>query len=103
MEAFFFAGLLNMCLYLNVKQYSIPHTMKKALFAALSLLILMSCKKDYVCDCTTTSPAGITSITENTGKMKKRDAIARCNEGDETFNNGQFAVATECEISGGSK
>lgn len=79
--------------------------MKRGLLLPSLLLVIAfsSCKKDYVCECTTTSPSGITSVAENTGKMKKKEAIARCNEGDEAFNNGIIVVTRECEISGGGK
>lgn len=77
--------------------------MKISLLILPLVFVTSSCKKDYVCECSTTSPAGITSTAENTGKMKKREAITKCNEGDEAFNNGQFAIITECEISGGGK
>ena len=61
------------------------------LIAAVAGLSLVSCKKEYTCDCTTTSTiymngqatvSGPTTTSTNLGKMKKDDAEAKCNEGD---------------------
>jgi len=66
--------------------------MKKVLLiAAVAGLSLVSCKKDYTCDCTTTSTVYMngtattgtpTNTSTDLGKMKKDDAVAKCNEGD---------------------
>ena len=64
--------------------------MKKILLvAAVAGLSLVSCKKDYTCECTATSTyAGYTSQTSSasTGKMKKKDAETKCNSGDQSVN-----------------
>lgn len=63
--------------------------MKKILLiAAVAGFAMTSCKKDYTCECTTSSTApGFTTVTASgtTGKMKKADAEAKCNEGDKTY------------------
>ncbi len=72
--------------------------MKKIiLLAAVITLSLSSCKKDYVCECTTTSPAGVTTSTEDTEKMKLADAKSKCDKGDDSDT--VFGVTTETECS----
>lgn len=66
--------------------------------AAVAALSLSSCKKDYTCECTTTSPAGTTSNSENTGKMKLSDAKTKCDEGDKTYTFLGDTYETECKI-----
>jgi hypothetical protein len=73
--------------------------MKKALLATTLLsIVLTSCKKDYTCECTTTSPAGTTIGTTNLGKMTKKNAETKCNETDAsyTYLGNQFTV--ECSV-----
>ena len=72
--------------------------MKKViLLAAVITMSLSSCKKDYNCECTTTSSAGTTTTTEKTGKMSLSDATTKCNEGDDSDT--VFGVTTETECS----
>ena len=74
--------------------------MKKVLFiAAVAGLSLVSCKKDYTCECTVTSNGQSVSGSGATGKMSKKDAEAKCNEGDraETTVSG-ISSKTECTI-----
>lgn len=55
--------------------------MKKVLFvAALGMLTLASCKKDYTCECTTTI-VGFSSTATSTIKATKKDAKAACENG----------------------
>jgi hypothetical protein len=66
--------------------------------AAIAALSLASCKKDYTCECTTTSPAGTSTSSEKTGKMKLSDAKSKCNEGDKTYTVLGETYETECSI-----
>ena len=86
--------------------------MKKMLMiAAIAGLAMTSCKKDYTCECKTTSNwpgySGGTS-SGSTGKMKKKDAEDKCNTGDGTTSSsyidpstGQvesYNITTACEL-----
>jgi len=83
---------------------------KSLLIAAVAGLALVSCKKDYTCECTTTSnmPGFVTqTTTSSTGKMKEADAESKCNEGDKTVTvpgfdaNGNpvnYTATSGCEI-----
>ena len=65
-------------------------------FFAISMA---SCKKDYICDCTTSINAGTTgNSTSNTGKMKKSAAETKCNEGDNTTTVSGVTTKTECSL-----
>jgi hypothetical protein len=66
--------------------------------AAIATLSLSSCKKDYTCECTTTSPTGTSTNSENTGKMKLSDAKAKCDDGDRTYEVLGETYQTECSI-----
>jgi hypothetical protein len=85
--------------------------MKKVLLiAAVACMAMTSCKKDYTCECTTTSNApGASSVSGSaaTGKMKKADAESKCNEGDKSYSVASFDAnlnpvtynyKTECNI-----
>jgi hypothetical protein len=55
--------------------------MKKVLFvAALGMLTLASCKKDYTCECTTTI-VGFSSTATTTINATKKDAKTACENG----------------------
>jgi hypothetical protein len=55
--------------------------MKKVLFvAALGMLTLASCKKDYTCECTT-SYGGLSSTATTTINATKKDAKTACENG----------------------
>ncbi|MES2680327.1 MAG: hypothetical protein V4635_10600 [Bacteroidota bacterium] len=73
--------------------------MKKLLLvAALASFAMTSCKKEYNCVCTTTSPAGTTEGTTNLGKMTKKNAEAKCNEADASYTYAGSPFTTECAI-----
>lgn len=73
--------------------------MKTTFFtAAFALCVLCSCKKDYTCECTETSPSGTTTENHNTGKMKLSDARARCDEGDESHTTLGQTYTTDCTL-----
>lgn len=75
--------------------------MKKMTLLAVAALAISfaSCKKDYTCECTTTVNGGsATTASSNTGKMKKADAEAKCNEGDKTYDLLGNTYKTECTI-----
>ena len=79
--------------------------MKKILLvAAVAGLSMVSCKKDYTCECTiTTTVTGLPTTTQTTsgatGKMKKAEAEDKCNTGDsETTVPGSGTVKSACEI-----
>jgi hypothetical protein len=81
------------------------------LFLPIIIIAFCSCKKEYPCECksTSTNPGSSPSTTlNNTPKMKKKYAIQKCNEGDGTvssmyydINTNQvksYSVTTECEL-----
>lgn len=81
--------------------------MKKVLLlVAVAGLSLVSCKKDYTCECTTSSDAAgyaSTTASGSTGKMKKADAESKCNEGDRSYtlpngNGGTDTYKIDCNI-----
>ncbi len=73
--------------------------MKKLLLvASVAILSLSSCKKNYNCECTTTSPSGTNTSSESTGKMSLSDATTKCNKGDETREVLGQTYTTECSI-----
>lgn len=54
---------------------------KTLLIVAVAGLAMASCKKDYTCECTSTSTAGsttFTSVTSIKAKTSKKDAQAWC-------------------------
>ena len=96
--------------------------MKKVFtLAAISTLVLMSCKKDYVCECTqtvsepafsaggqvVTSGSTTTTSTSNTINAKKNDAETSCISNNTTttspspyssFGQGETTTKVECAI-----
>jgi hypothetical protein len=82
--------------------------MKKVLLvAAVAGLAMASCKKDYDCECVTTSTfSGYTggTTTAKTGKMKKSDAESKCNEGDASstginpMDGSSYTIKQECTL-----
>lgn len=74
--------------------------MKKiAPVVAVALLALFaSCKKDYTCECTVDTGGVVTTASGKTGKMSKKDAKAKCNEGDKEYDLLGTKVKSECEI-----
>jgi len=73
--------------------------MKKVLLvAAVAAFAMTSCKKEYTCECTTSSSTGSTSSSVKFDKMKKKDAEKKCDEGDATFSFFGETVTSECKI-----
>jgi hypothetical protein len=77
--------------------------MKKILLvAAIAGLAMVSCKKEYTCECTVTSNATGTNVTttasSTTEKMKKQEAIDACDAGDSSTELLGIKVTSECEI-----
>lgn len=77
--------------------------MKKLVLAiaALGLVSLTSCKKEYTCSCTTFSNApGFTATTVEgkTDKMKKSDAKTKCEAGSSSTTAGGYTSGAKCEI-----
>lgn len=62
--------------------------MKKVLFAAVAVLALASCKKDWTCECTSSVVGNLPAVTLK--DMSKKDAEKAC-EGNNT------AIAT-CKL-----
>lgn len=53
---------------------------------AVCAVALTSCKKDYTCTCTTTSPGNpSTSLKRTVKDVSKKQAEALCNSGDQTI------------------
>ncbi len=73
------------------------------LTVVLAGLAFASCKKDYTCKCTTTTTTSgvsvVTTASAATGKMTKKDAEAKCNEGDASATVLGSSVVTACDIS----
>lgn len=68
--------------------------MKKImLFGAFAVLTLASCKKDYSCKCTATN-GGSTASNTTTINDTKKNAEAKCDEGDVTAG----TSSVECTI-----
>ncbi|GIV27562.1 MAG: hypothetical protein KatS3mg027_1376 [Bacteroidia bacterium] len=62
--------------------------------AALIATINTSCKKNWTCECCATSGGSTVCTSGTTEKMKKKDAEAKCNEGDVTSG----SVTQDCKI-----
>lgn len=67
--------------------------MKKVFFAAVAVLALASCKKDYTCECTTTG-GGMNATVSATVNGSKKDAKDACEKGSTTVGE----VKTTCKI-----
>lgn len=74
--------------------------MKKVLFvAALGMTFAMvSCKKDYTCECTTSVTGVGTSSASTTINDTKKNAEAACDEGDATTSVGGVSSTVECTL-----
>jgi len=71
--------------------------------AILCVFTLSSCKKDYVCECVTTTTSFLgdpttATTTQKLEKMKEKDAIEKCDAGDTESNLFIVSSKTECEI-----
>lgn len=52
---------------------------------AFGVVTLTSCKKDYTCTCTMSSPGNpSTSVKRTVKEVTKKQAEAKCNSGDQT-------------------
>jgi hypothetical protein len=74
--------------------------MKKILLvAAVAAFAMTSCKKEYTCECITSTSSG-DSETESVkfDKMKKKDAEKKCDTGDASFSFFGETITTECKI-----
>ena len=60
---------------------------------ALFAVAFTSCKKNYTCECTTTTNGVTTTVKGNSAKMSKKDAKALCDQGDYT----SASLTTDCE------
>lgn len=67
--------------------------------AALSMLALVSCKKDYTCTCTASVSGVTTGTTETTINDTKKNAEEACNESNGTSTAGGFTTTTSCVLS----
>lgn len=77
--------------------------MKKLVLAiaALGLISLTSCKKDYTCSCTTfATGSGIDgqTIETKTGKMKKKDAEKKCESSSTSTTVGGVTAGMKCVL-----
>lgn len=72
--------------------------MKKAIVLIVVVLAMVSCKKNYNCECVTTPNTGntgsITTNNQNIMSKKKADAIKDCDALDEH----STSFTTECSI-----
>lgn len=69
--------------------------MKKLIIAVAAVAFLASCKKDYVCECVTTSGGLSVTTTEDLGKQKKDDAETTCKAKDNTTPGGSTACTAK--------
>jgi hypothetical protein len=68
---------------------------------ALCAFTFTSCKKDFTCTCTTTSPGSAsTSVKKTVKDVTKKQAEALCNSGDQTVTVGGFGFTQtqSCKI-----
>ena len=76
--------------------------MKKVLFVGMlfGAMALTSCKKDYTCECkTTTNMEGIAdSSFSETINDKKDDAKETCESMSTSVSSGDFKTTTDCKI-----
>ncbi|WP_317897457.1 hypothetical protein [Aurantibacillus circumpalustris] len=76
--------------------------MKKILLvAAVACMTMVSCKKDYTCECVYEyGQSGATTKTTTTSVInaKKADAETACNAGDYDLTIGNTVSKTECSI-----
>ncbi|WP_317897456.1 hypothetical protein [Aurantibacillus circumpalustris] len=76
--------------------------MKKILLiAAVASMTMVSCKKDYTCECITEegeSGSTVKTTTTSVINAKKADAEIICNAGDYNFNFGTEIDKSECSI-----
>jgi len=76
--------------FIILASYFKTKTMKKGiLVAALAVLALASCKKDYVCECTTLGVSGTTTLNDT-----KSNATETCENGSGTT----LGITTTCVI-----
>lgn len=73
---------------------------KLALVLAVVGFAAVSCKKDYTCECTTTSniPGYTAAKTTATAKMKKKDAEDWCATGNSSATTYGFTYSTACAL-----
>jgi hypothetical protein len=72
--------------------------MKKILLvAAVAGLSLVSCKKDYTCECTTTQNGTVVASSSYTAKLKKKDAESWCS-GNATSTGGGSTITSSCKL-----
>lgn len=70
--------------------------MKKVIaFAAVAMIALASCKKDYTCDCEITMNGETTDMSIPIKDAKKKDAQDACDAAETTYANGGSA---SCEL-----
>ncbi len=78
--------------------------MKKSVIAIVALftLSLVSCKKDYKCECEKTRTSGSTSITSADGDYTFKDsrtrAESRCNDQETSGADGLGTYTRDCQI-----
>ncbi|RFC53294.1 hypothetical protein [Brumimicrobium aurantiacum] len=76
--------------------------MKKVLFVGLLFggLALTSCKKEYTCECATSSnmPGASEGSTSVTIEDKKKDAEDACEAMSTSVSSGEYTTTTDCEI-----
>jgi hypothetical protein len=65
--------------------------------ATISLLALTSCKKDWTCECTTTT-MGVSASASTTINDTKSNAEEACEQGSTSSNFGGVESKTECKI-----
>lgn len=112
MGSFFVLYIINIYIYWHINPFKKFKTMKKILLvAAVAGLAMVSCKKEYTCECTTTSKIYLMGIETSSGpqatsgkteKMKKADAKTKCEKDNGTITTGDTqngsSVTIACSI-----
>ncbi|MCG8575850.1 MAG: hypothetical protein MI810_13265 [Flavobacteriales bacterium] len=65
------------------------------------MMVFTSCKKDYTCECVTTTETPNSSITATTNtaiKNTKKNATTICDDGDSSSSIDDVTTSVECEI-----
>lgn len=78
--------------------------MKKAIIFSMVLtaFAVVSCKKDYICGCTTTTTSGSGTVTGSGDTtftdITKSDAETKCNSFESSGSFGGYSWDTDCEL-----
>lgn len=90
--------MLNVSNTFTASKTQAAEKMKKTIaFASLLSLTLFACKKDYTCECTTTSGT-ISTKSSTTINGTRRDAKTACEANNSSVTFGNISAEQKCEI-----